>query len=266
MDLKDSPWPKLRGNHHFPPYNILCAWPWDQHPKVILSQDSKVGVPKFPKLGLSQFWGPIILCVDLWLRWGLKQNYSPHQEISNDMLHTTFTQGNRSDSRLLVVRSQIINLTPGLSFGHNLCFKFPNGSHEPIIDIYVPRAFQWYKKILNPMGFDSYNYFLKIWESIRTPTPKMGAHLGVWGLIPPHSPTFMGAWDMTPKLPFWPSPLQALALVASPRLGLRHQWKRMVDQWIVGTKSMKGMKGLLLKKRLITHHKVHKASKNLLLT
>jgi len=31
----------------------------------------------------------------------------------------------------------------------------------------------------------------------------------------------MGACDMTPKLPFWLATLQALTLVASPRLGLQ---------------------------------------------
>jgi len=29
---------------------------------------------------------------------------------------------------------------------------------------------------------------------------------------------------VTLGLPFWPAPLQAFALVASPRLGLRQQW------------------------------------------
>ncbi len=29
------------------------------------------------------------------------------------------------------------------------------------------------------MNFDPYNRSLKIWESIGTPTPKVGAHLGV---------------------------------------------------------------------------------------
>ncbi len=29
-----------------------------------------------------------------------------------------------------------------------------------------PRAFQWYKERLNPLSFDPYNCFLKIWESI----------------------------------------------------------------------------------------------------
>jgi hypothetical protein len=89
------------------------------------------------------------------------------------------------------------------------------------LDIYVLRAFQWYKELFNPLGFDPCNRFLKIRESIGTPTSKMGVHLGVWGFIPSHSLTLSGAWDMTPKLPFWPAPLQALALVVNPRLGLR---------------------------------------------
>ncbi len=44
-----------------------------------------------------------------------------------------------------MVRSQIGNLTLILSFDYNLCVKCPNGSCEPILDIYVSRAFQWYK-------------------------------------------------------------------------------------------------------------------------
>jgi hypothetical protein len=40
------------------------------------------------------------------------------------------------------------------------------------------------------MGFDPYNRSLKMWEFIGTPIPKVGAHLGVWGFIPSHSPTF----------------------------------------------------------------------------
>jgi len=55
--------------------------------------------------------------------------------------------------------------------------------------MYVPRAFQGYKKLFNPMGFDSCNYFLKNWESIKTPTPKVGTHLGLWKFIPSHSLT-----------------------------------------------------------------------------
>ncbi len=128
---------------------------------------------------------------------------------------------NRGDSWLLVVRSQIDNLTLDLSFGHNLCLKCPNVSCEPILDIYVPRNFQWYKELFNSMGFDPCIRSMKIWESLRTLISKMGAHLGVWGFIHSHSPTLSRAWNVTPALHIWLAPLQALALVVSPRLGLR---------------------------------------------
>jgi hypothetical protein len=140
-----------------------------------------LGVSKLLKLGLSQCWVPIILRADLQLRWDLKQSCSPRQELSNGMSHFICTQGNRVDPRLLVVSSQIANLSPNLSFGHNLCFRYPNGSCKPILDTCIPKAFQWYKKILKPLSFDSYNRPLKIWESIRTlsPSPKAGVALGV---------------------------------------------------------------------------------------
>ncbi len=124
---------------------FFYAWPWDNYPNVILSQDSQVEVLKFPKLGLSRFWRPIILCVDLWLRWCLNKIRSPCRIVFNDMWHTTYTQGNWGDSWFLMVNSQIDNLTFDLSFGHNVCFKYPNGSCEPISDIFVSRDFQWYK-------------------------------------------------------------------------------------------------------------------------
>jgi len=137
------------------------------------------------------------------------------------MSHATCTQGNWVDSWLLVVGSQIVKLTPDLSFGHNLCFRCLNGQCKPILAIYVPRAFQWYKKLLYPLSFDLCNHSLIIWESIRTPIPKVGVPLGVWGPIPSHSLALSGACGMTLGLPFWPATLQPLALVASPRLGLQ---------------------------------------------
>ncbi len=122
------------------------------------------------------------MCVNLWLRWGLQQNCSPCQEIFNSMWNTTSTQWNWSDSRHLMIRSQINNLTLDLSFGHNLCFKYPNGPCKTILNIYVSRIFQWYHELFNLMGFHTCNFSLKIWESIKTPTPKMGAHLGMWSV------------------------------------------------------------------------------------
>jgi hypothetical protein len=192
------------GNHHLPPYSILCAWPWDQHPNVILSQDSEVGVLKFPKLGLPQVWKPITVCADLWLRRGLKQSCIPYPRICNGMSHVTCAQQNRGDYWLLVVGSKIGNSTLDPSFGHNLCSRYPNGSCKPILSIYVSRASQWYKELFNPMSFDCYNCPLKIWKSIGTSTPKVGAHLGMWGFVPSYSPALLGAWNVTLELTFGP--------------------------------------------------------------
>jgi len=129
------------GSHHLPPYSILCAFPWGSHPNGFLSRDSQVGLPKLLRLRLPQLWGAITLRADLRWRRGLNQSCSPHWKLSNGLSHATCTQGNWIDSRLFMVGSQIANLTPGPSFGHNLCFRCPNGSCEPILDTYVPRAF-----------------------------------------------------------------------------------------------------------------------------
>jgi hypothetical protein len=99
---------------------------------------------------------------------------------------------------------------------------YSNRTCDPILDIYVLRAFQWYNELFNLMNFDPCNCSLKIWKSIGTPIPRVGAHLGVCGFIPSHPPTFSGAWDVTPGLHFWPTPLQALALITSLKLGSWH--------------------------------------------
>jgi hypothetical protein len=148
--------------------------------------------------------GPITLCADLWLRWGLKQSCNPCWELLNGMWYTTWTQGNRVDTRLLVLRSQIANLTPGLSFGHNLCFNYSNDSSKPILNIYVSIAFQWYTKLLNPLGLDPCDRPLKIQESTGTLTPNMRVHLGVWGFFPSHFFALSGAWNATRGLSLGP--------------------------------------------------------------
>jgi len=99
------------------------------------------------------------------------------------MLHVICTWRNRGDSRLLVVASQIGNLTFDLSFGHNLCFRFLNGSCKPILDIYVLRVFQWYKELLSQLNFDHWNCSLKIRKSTGTPIPKVEPPLKLWRFI-----------------------------------------------------------------------------------
>jgi hypothetical protein len=126
---------RTQKTHHGPDLGEAITFPLILYIVPFHETPIQMGIPKFPKLGLLWLWGPIILCADLWLRWGLEQSCSPHRELSNSMSHATCTQGNQINSWLLVVGSQIINLTPSLSFGHNLCFKCPNGSCEPILDI-----------------------------------------------------------------------------------------------------------------------------------
>jgi hypothetical protein len=129
------------------------------------------GNPKIPKIGSPVILGahnfvckpPIkmIFRTNLYLSLRAFQRYVAH--------HLNV----RKSRRFLIFNG---HLTPNLSFGHNLCFKCQYGSCKTILDIYVSRAFQWYKKLFNPMGFNPYNYFLKIWESMGIPTPKVGAH------------------------------------------------------------------------------------------
>jgi hypothetical protein len=108
-------------------------------------------------------------------------------------------------------------------FGHNLCFKYPNGSCESSLDIYVLKAFHCYKKTFNPMSFDPCNLLLKIWESIGTPTPKMGAHLGVLGFIPSHFPALSGAWNVIPGLTLGPHLCKPLLWSQAQGVGLQHK-------------------------------------------
>ncbi len=141
-DTQDSPRPGLGGSHHLPPYSILCASPWRPHPNGFLSRDSRMGVPKSRQRGLPRLWSPITLRADLGSKCGLKQSCSSRRKLSNGMWHVVCSQVNRVDSRLLVVGSQTANLTPGLSFAHNLCFRCSNEPCEPILGIYASIAFQ----------------------------------------------------------------------------------------------------------------------------
>jgi hypothetical protein len=137
----------------------------------------------------------------LWLMWGLKQNCSPYRKISNGMGHATCTKGNWGDSRLLVVGSQIVSLTFNPSFGHSLWFKYPNGSCEPILNIYIPRTFQWY------------NFF----SSIQ------------WVLIPP-----IILWRFGNPLSFWlPKWKLIWECEGSFPHTLLHSWEH--EMWLLGS-------------------------------
>jgi len=151
-----------------------------------------------------------------------KRSFSLRRELSNGMSHTVCRQVNRVDPWLFSVGSQIDNLTSDPSFGHNLCFRCSNEQYEPILNIYVPRAFQWYKERHKQLSFDPWNRSLKFWESTKTPSLKVGVALVVWGFTPSHFFTLSGVCDVIPELFLGPHPCNPLALVVSPKLGLRH--------------------------------------------
>ncbi len=91
----------------------------------------KFGIPKFLKLGLLQFWRPITSCANLQLRSSLKTSCSPFRELSNDMLHATYTQINQGDFLLLMVGSQIGNLIPDPSLAITYVLSTQMGHESP---------------------------------------------------------------------------------------------------------------------------------------
>ncbi len=100
------------------------------------------GSPKFPTTRI-----PTTLEVDNFacrplIAMRSKAKLQSQSRAFNNMLHVAYTQRNWVYSRLLVIENQTTNLTRGLSLGHNLCFKCPNGRCEPILNIYVSINFQ----------------------------------------------------------------------------------------------------------------------------
>jgi len=110
---------------------------------------------------------------DLRLEWGLNQSYSSPRELSNAPSHSICRCREEIDSRLFAVGSQIVNLTLGLSFAHNLGYRCPNDQCKAILDMYTSRPFQWHQEHPNPRCFGLCYRALNIWESRRTPSPQL---------------------------------------------------------------------------------------------
>jgi hypothetical protein len=90
---------------------------------------------KLSRVGVSGLWTNITSRPDLRSRQGLNQSCRSPRELSNAMSHSVNGRQEEDDSRLLVVGSQIVTLTPGPSFAHNLGCRCPNGSCDAILDI-----------------------------------------------------------------------------------------------------------------------------------
>jgi len=70
----------------------------------------------------------------------------------------------------------IDNLTLDPFFGHNLCFKYPNGSCKPILNIYISRTFQWFKELFKSMSLTP---IISLWR-FKSP---LGLQFPKWDLI-----------------------------------------------------------------------------------
>jgi len=134
--------------------------------------------PEIVPGGVSGLWELITPDCEVWLQRGLNQTCSPRHHLSNDVSHFQFGGREKVDSRLLVVRSQIANLTSGLSFAHNLGDICPNGQCKAIFDIYASRPFQWHQEHPNARCFGPCCRTLNIRESQRTPNPHFFQVLG----------------------------------------------------------------------------------------
>ncbi len=179
-DSHDTPRPELGGSHHLPPYNIICNSAQRLHPNGSFSRDSQGGVPKLSRFGLPGLWASITSRPELGSGQSLNQSCSSRRDLSNAMSHSRCRLREEVDSRLLVVGSQTVSLTPGHSFAHNLGFRCPNGQCEASLDIYTSRPFQWHQEHPNARCFGPSTRALNFRESQRTPR----SHFWECGLHP----------------------------------------------------------------------------------
>jgi hypothetical protein len=93
-------------------------------------------------VGVPGLWELITPDSRIRSRQGLNKSCSPRRDLFNAVSHFQIGCWEEVDSRVLVVGSQIANLTPGPSFAHNLGYKCPNDQCEAIFDIYASRPFQ----------------------------------------------------------------------------------------------------------------------------
>jgi hypothetical protein len=138
--------------------------------------------PECVPIGLPGLWTALTPRPDLGSRQGLNQSCSPRRELSNAVSHSRSARRKQVDSRLLVVGSQTVSLTPGPSFAHNLSCRCPNDQCEAILDIYTLRPFQWHQEHPRARCFGPCCRALNIRESWRTPTPDFS---NCWA-SPPH--------------------------------------------------------------------------------
>jgi len=122
------------------------------------------------------------------------------------MVHTTCTQGNEGNSRLLVVGIKLPIWFPTLHLAITYVLNTQMGHASPFYTSMFHELFNDVKNFFNSMSFDPCNRPLKIRDSIGCllglQLPKCELTWELWGFIPSHSPTLLGAWNVTPRLTF----------------------------------------------------------------
>ncbi len=158
--------------------------------------------PKIVPVGVPRLWELITPDCKVWSQRGLNQTCSPRRDLSNDISHSQFGGREEVNSWLLMVGSQIVNLTLDPSFAHNLGYRCPNGQCEAIFDIYASRPFQWHQEHLNASVFGPCCRTLNIREFRRTPSPQLWE---CWA-SPPHLAKVglrhKSLWDLKNEITF----------------------------------------------------------------
>ncbi len=87
MDTQDSPWPRLGGSHHLPPYRILCTSPRGLHPNGFSLLGLLSGNPEIvPAKNLATL-EPHNFVSRPWIEVRSKQSCGSRRELSNGMSH-----------------------------------------------------------------------------------------------------------------------------------------------------------------------------------
>jgi len=143
---QDTPRPGLGSMP--PPYSLIVYFVTPRGGYIQMAQipgTSEMESRNCPEIvpgGVPVLWGLITPDCEIGSRRGLNQTCSPRRDLSNDISHSQLGLREEVDSRLLVVGSQTVSLTPGPSFAHNLGDKCPNAQCEGIFDIYASSPFQ----------------------------------------------------------------------------------------------------------------------------
>jgi hypothetical protein len=150
-----------------------------------------MGVPKLGLLLSQKIGHSYFFQIKPFLEHVKATSYNLQKDFSNRVSHTPIRNHLTPALRGFVVGSQILNLTPDLSFDHNSCISSLNEQCKGTFGIYTLRPFQWYLEGPIWCFFSFLIKVLNIRDSHTNATPKMRVHLGIIRLHLLHFPPFV---------------------------------------------------------------------------